>query len=74
MNLRTRQHGTGHIAEATAQTGTRIACGAADAAERATMAIGSARRRVVARPGEYALLGVALIMTAAGVVLIRRSR
>ncbi|GLW34160.1 hypothetical protein [Actinoplanes regularis] len=71
---RSETHSTGHIAEATAQTSTRMACGAADAAERATRAIGSARRRVTAHPEEYALLGVALIMAAAGVALLRRSR
>ncbi|WP_436520439.1 DUF3618 domain-containing protein [Actinoplanes sp. HUAS TT8] len=67
-------HATGHIAEATAQTGTRMACQAADAAERATAAIGSARRRVAANPKQFALIGAALATAAAGVALIRRSR
>jgi hypothetical protein len=56
-----KAHSTGHIAEATAQTGARMACSAADAAERATEAIGSARRRVTANPKQYALLGAALV-------------
>ncbi|GIF14764.1 uncharacterized protein DUF3618 [Actinoplanes teichomyceticus] len=66
--------GPGHIAEATAQAGTRMASSAADAAERATSALDSARRRVASHPKEYALLGAALAAAAAGVALIRRSR
>lgn len=67
-------HHTGHIAEATAQTSTRMACQAADAAERATAAISEARRRVTANPKPYALIGAALATAAAGVALIRRTR
>ncbi|AEV83352.1 laminin subunit alpha-2 [Actinoplanes sp. SE50] len=69
-----KTHGAGRIAEATAQTSARMGCQAADAAERASAAIGSARRRVVARPREFALLGAVLAAAAAGVALIRRSR
>jgi hypothetical protein len=67
-------HSTGHVAEATAQTSTRMVCSVADAAEGAIEAIGSARRRVTANPKQYALLGVAVAMAAAGYALIRRSR
>ncbi|WP_203827880.1 DUF3618 domain-containing protein [Actinoplanes palleronii] len=67
-------HETGHIAEATAQTSARMCASAADAAGRATAVIGSARRRIVANPGRYAILGAAVGTVAAGVAFIRRSR
>ncbi|MFI1995678.1 DUF3618 domain-containing protein [Actinoplanes sp. NPDC020271] len=70
----TMTHSPGHIAESTAQAGTRMAGQAADAADRATAVLGSARRRVAANPKQYAMLGAALATAAAGVALIRRSR